>query len=296
MDLHHRGDPYRDDLVLFQPGKDTGYLTYSDLGTPAIPTVKAFLAAAVAKAQTGTTARIPNEVSIASAPVRTAHTKLGTVAYRAAGSGPPLVLITGYGGTMGGWDRRFVDTLAHRYHIVIVDNAGVGQTQGLPAPLTIDAMASQTSALISALGLQRPDVLGWSMGSMIAQALAILHPHQVRRLVLCASYPGNGTAIRPTQAAIDALNSGNSQQVMADLFAPGQAAALQHLPGLDLELSPRPRGPGRHRDHPGTRGSTVVHQRQPPASRPPRSPPPHSSPTAPPTDSTYSPTPRPSPA
>lgn len=213
------------DLILFRAGKDTGYLVYSDLGTAALVTVKAFLAAAVAKARTGTTARIPGEVSIASAPVRTAHTKLGAVAYRAVGSGPPLVLITGYGGTMESWDRRLVDSLAQRYHVVIFDNAGVGQTQVLPAPLTIDAMASQTSALIAALGLQRPDVLGWSMGSMIAQALAILHPNQVRRLILCASWPGNGTAIRPSQTAIEALNSGNSQQVMSVLFPPDDAAA-----------------------------------------------------------------------
>ena len=213
------------DLILFQAGKDTGYLSYSDLGTPVTATVQAFLAAAVAKAQTGTTARIPGEVSIASAPVRTAHTKLGTIAYRAAGSGPPLVLITGYGGTMESWDRRFVDTLAQRYHVVIFDNAGVGQTQALPTPLTIDAMASQTSALISVLGLHRPGILGWSMGSMIAQALAVRHPSQVRRLILCASYPGDGTATPPTQAAIDALNSGNPPKVMADLFPSGQAAA-----------------------------------------------------------------------
>ena len=213
------------DLVLFETGKDAGYLIYSDLGAPTIATVQAFLAAAVAKAQTGTTARIPDGVSIASAPVRTAHTKLGTVAYRAAGSGPALVLITGYGGTMESWDRLFDDTLAQRYHVVIFDNAGVGQTQAQPTPLTIDAMASQTSALISALGLQRPDVLGWSMGSMIAQALAVLHPDQVRRLVLCASYPGNGTAIRPSQAAIGALNSANPRKVMSVLFPPGQAAA-----------------------------------------------------------------------
>ncbi len=213
------------DLVLFETGKDTGYLTYSDLGTPPIATVQAFLAAAVAKAQTGTTARIPDDASVASAPVSTAHTKLGTVAYRALGSGPPLVLITGYGGTMESWDRLFVDTLAQRYHVVIFDNAGVGHTQALPAPLTIAAMASQTSALISALGLQHPNVLGWSMGSMIAQALAVLHPDQVRRLVLCASYPGNGTAIRPAQAAIAALNSGDPHKVMSLLFPPGQAAA-----------------------------------------------------------------------
>jgi pimeloyl-ACP methyl ester carboxylesterase len=214
-----------DDLVLFEAGQDTGYLSYSDLGRPAFATVQAFLAAAVAKAQTGTTARIPDEVSIASAPVRIAHTKLGAVAYRAAGSGPPLVLITGYGATMESWDRSFVDTLAERYHVVIFDNAGNGQTLAMPAPLSIDAMARQTSALISALGLQRPDVLGWSMGSMIAQALAVLDSHQVRRLVLCASWPGNGAAIRPSQTAISAFNGGNSQRVMSVLFPPGQAAA-----------------------------------------------------------------------
>ena len=60
---------------------------------------------------------------------------------------------------------------------------------------------------------------------MIAQALAVLHPGQVNRLILCASYPGNGTAIRPSQQAINALNSGDQQKVMADLFPAGQTAA-----------------------------------------------------------------------
>lgn len=79
------------------------------------------------------------------------------------------------------------------------DNSGVGRTQQLPAPLTIDAMADQTSALIDTLGLGRPNVLGWSMGGMIAQALAVLHPAQVRRLVLCATFPGT----RDRQAGVD---------------------------------------------------------------------------------------------
>ena len=213
------------DLVLFETGAYTGYLTYADLGAPAVATVQAFVTAAVAKARTGSTAQVPDTVSIASAPVRIAHTRLGAVAYRAVGSGPPLVLITGYSATMESWDRSFVDALAQRYHVVIFDNAGVGQTQALPGPLSIDAMANQTSALIAALGLRQPDVLGWSMGSMIAQALAVLHPDQVRRLVLCASYPGNGTALRPSQQAINALTSGDTQQAMADLFPPGQNAA-----------------------------------------------------------------------
>jgi len=209
------------DLLLFETGTYAGYLTYSDLGTPATATVEAFADAAVTKARTGATTPVPGSVSIASAPVLTAHTTLGAVAYRVVGSGPPLVLIMGYGGTMQTWDRRLVDALAQRYRVVIFDNAGIGGTAALPAPLDIDAMANQTSALISALGLGRPDVLGWSMGSMIAQALAVLHPDQVSRLVLCASYPGNGTAARPPQQAINALNRGD----LAVLFPADQAAA-----------------------------------------------------------------------
>jgi pimeloyl-ACP methyl ester carboxylesterase len=203
----------------------TGYLTYSDLGPPAAATVKAFLGAAVTKAKTGTATPVPGTVSIASAPVQTADTELGTVAYRAVGSGPPLLLITGYAGTMEDWDRRFVDTLAQHYHVVIFDNAGVGRTRALPGPLTIDAMASQTSALITALGIKQPDVLGWSMGSMIAQALAVLHPSQVHRLILCASYPGNGTTVRPPQTAVSALTSSNQQAALDALFPASQTAA-----------------------------------------------------------------------
>jgi pimeloyl-ACP methyl ester carboxylesterase len=212
------------DMVLFQAGPYAGYISYSDLGSPPVSTVRAIADAAAAKARTGTTTRVAAGFSIASAPVRIAHTSMGAVGYRVVGTGPPVVLITGYSGTMESWDRLFVDALAQHYLVVIFDNAGIGRTAAV-RPLSIDAMASQTSALIRALGLGRPDVLGWSMGSMIAQALAVLHPAQVRRLVLCASYPGNGSAVRPGQAAIVALQSGKSSQVMADLFPPGQAAA-----------------------------------------------------------------------
>jgi pimeloyl-ACP methyl ester carboxylesterase len=147
--------------------------------------------------------------SAVSAPVRVARTALGTVGYRIIGSGPPLVMIMGYAGAMEVWDPRFVDALAQHYQVVIFDNAGIGQTQALPAPLTIDAMADQTSALIGALDLGRPEVLGWSMGGMIAQALTVRHPTQVRRLVLCATFPGTGTAVVPSQAAVHALTSSN---------------------------------------------------------------------------------------
>ena len=135
------------------------------------------------------------------------------------------MLITGDGGTMGNWPPGFVAALAEHHHVITFDNGGVGKTAGLPAPLTIDSMADQTSALIDTLGLGRMDVLGWSMGSMIAQALAFRHPNQVRRLVLCASFPGNGTTVQPSRAELDAFESGEPQEVMAALFPADQTAA-----------------------------------------------------------------------
>ena len=163
-------------------------------------------------------AMAPGTALVVSAPVRIAHTRLGAIGYRVVGSGPPLVLIMGYAGTMEGWDPRLVHALALHNRVVMFDNSGVGRTQPLPgertATLTIDAMANQTSALIERLGLGRPDVLGWSMGGMIAQALAVLHPAQVRRLVLCATYPGTGTVV-PSQTAIQTGSLFPANQVNA---------------------------------------------------------------------------------
>ena len=179
-------------------------------------------------------AMAPGTASVVSAPVRTAHTRLGAIGYRVVGSGPPLVLIMGYAWTMEGWDPRLVHALAQHNRVVMFDNSGVGRTQELPAPLTIDAMADQTSALIDTLGLGRPDVLGWSMGGMIAQALAVLHPAQVRRLVLCATFPGTGAAV-PSQAGLRAASDFPANQVKAyDAFR----AAISEYPAVPPASAP----------------------------------------------------------
>jgi pimeloyl-ACP methyl ester carboxylesterase len=140
-----------------------------------------------AKAET-TPTEVPTSVAasrgIASDRVQVIQTADGQVADRQLGKGPPLVLIMGLGGSIDDWEPAFVDALAARYRVIVFKNAGVGRTSPLPPPLTVTAMADPTSAFISALGRGRVDVLGWSMGGMIAQALTLLHPAQVDRLVL----------------------------------------------------------------------------------------------------------------
>jgi pimeloyl-ACP methyl ester carboxylesterase len=166
--------------------------------------------------------------SVLTAPIRVVRTSTGTVAYRELGSGPALLLITGAGASMDYWPPGFVDALAAHHKVVVFDNAGVGRTSAVSAPalLSITAMASQTSALISALRLHRPAVLGWSMGGMIAQALAVSHPAQVGRLILAATAVGTGKAV-PLPSYTAAVFGLSPAKQSAVLFPKNQAAAAR---------------------------------------------------------------------
>jgi pimeloyl-ACP methyl ester carboxylesterase len=165
-------------------------------------------------------------VDVASAPVLVAKTTAGPVGYREVGDGTPLVLIMGFDGTMDDWSPSFVDALAANHRVIVFDNAGVGKTAPI-SDLSIEAMAGQTSALLSALGLAHPAVLGWSMGGMIAQALAVLHPSQVSRLVLAATQAGTGKAVPPPAAAAAAVNNPSPSVELSVLFPASAGAAAQ---------------------------------------------------------------------
>jgi pimeloyl-ACP methyl ester carboxylesterase len=133
----------------------------------------------------------------------------------------------GLGGSMDDWQPAFVASLATHHKVVMFDNAGVGETAPLRSPLTITQMANQTSTLISTLRLGRVAVLGWSMGGMIAQALAVLHPTQVTKLVLAATQPGTGHALPIPPAAASAAASSNPAEVLSVLFPPGDGDATR---------------------------------------------------------------------
>ena len=164
---------------------------------------------------------------ILAAPTLIAKTHDGDVGYREVGKGSPILLIMGFGGSMDYWPPSFVDALAARHTVVVFDNAGIGETAALPSPLSVSAMAGQASALIEALHFGRTAVLGWSLGGMIAQALAATHPDQVSRLVLAATQAGTGASRPIPPAAAAALASSNLATVLSVLFPPDQATAAQ---------------------------------------------------------------------
>ncbi len=182
-----------------------------------------------------TTSRAPLErpEAVIDEATKVADTEEGAVGYREVGTGSPILLIMGLGGSMDDWQPSFVATLATGHKVVMFDSSGVGETAPLASPLTITEMADETSALISTLRLGPVAVLGWSMGGMIAQALTVLHPAQVSKLVLAATQPGTGNAVPIPPAAAAAAASSSPSRVLSVLFPPGDAtAARSYVAGI----------------------------------------------------------------
>lgn len=111
-----------------------------------------------------------------------------TMSCRVLGSGQPLLLIMGYGSTMNLWEPQLLDRLAERFRVIVFDNRGIGGTEKGAQPFSIGRFAEDSAALLHSLGVGQAHVLGWSMGSLIAQELALRHPSLVDRLVLHAAH------------------------------------------------------------------------------------------------------------
>jgi pimeloyl-ACP methyl ester carboxylesterase len=110
-------------------------------------------------------------------------------AYRDVGEGGlPLVLLQHFRGNLDNWDPALVDALAADRRVVTFDNVGVGGTTG-STPSTVEAMAHDSIAFIEAMGFQRVDLLGFSIGSFVAQEIALIRPDLLRRVVLASAAP-----------------------------------------------------------------------------------------------------------
>jgi pimeloyl-ACP methyl ester carboxylesterase len=117
-------------------------------------------------------------------------------AYRRFGDGsaPPLLFLQHFTGTLDNWDPAVTDPLARGREVILFDNAGVGRSTG-SVPTTIAGMAQHAFAFLEALKLTSCDVLGFSLGGMIAQQMALDRPTIFRRMVLVATAPRGGEDI-----------------------------------------------------------------------------------------------------
>jgi pimeloyl-ACP methyl ester carboxylesterase len=110
-------------------------------------------------------------------------------AYRDIGAGDvPLVLVQHFRGNLDNWDPALMDALAADRRVVAFDNVGVAATTGT-TPNTVEAMAHDAIAFVEAMSFRRVDLLGFSIGSFVAQELALIRPDLLRRVVLASAAP-----------------------------------------------------------------------------------------------------------
>jgi pimeloyl-ACP methyl ester carboxylesterase len=170
-------------------------------------------------------------------PTKTIDTGGARFAYRELGpdSGTPVVFLNHLAGVLDNWDPRVVDGIAASHRVIIFDNQGVGASQGT-TPRSVAAMARDAIAFIRALGYDQVDLLGFSLGGMVAQVIAEQEPQLVRKLILAGTGPAGGPGIDKV-TRITLLDSLKATLTLKDpkeyLFftrtANGKAAARQFV-------------------------------------------------------------------
>ena len=175
-------------------------------------------------------------------------------AYRRLGEGRgrPLLCLQHFTGTLDNWDPAVTDPLAREREVLLFDNAGVGRSSGT-VPTTIPGMATHVAAFLEALGVTQCDVLGYSLGGMIAQQLVQERPAWFRRMILVGTAPRGGEDImhleKPSLARHfqDPRNTGFSilQRIFFTSTEAGQSAGAAFIERLQQRQTDRepPSGP-----------------------------------------------------
>ena len=120
-----------------------------------------------------------------------------TFAYRELGKqngGTPVVFLVHLAAVLDNWDPRIIDGIAAKHHVIAFDNRGIGTSSGSPSN-SMEQMADDAITFIKAMGLQQVDLLGFSMGGMIAQEIVLKEPQRVRKMILAGTGPAGGEGI-----------------------------------------------------------------------------------------------------
>jgi len=143
--------------------------------------------------------------------------------YEVHGEGFPLIMIMGLTGNTNWWDPRWIETLSEKFKIIAFDNRGAGRTDISDREYSIKLFADDTAGLMDALGISRANVLGLSMGGMIAQELVLNYPEKVKKLVLCATHCGGAKSVQASEEVLGILTAdkrGMSAEEVARMTIP----------------------------------------------------------------------------
>ncbi|MCB1541438.1 MAG: alpha/beta fold hydrolase [Rhodoblastus sp.] len=117
------------------------------------------------------------------------------IAFRVFGAGPPLMLVMGYRLSSSAWPQDFLAALSRRFTVIVFDNRGTGLSDKPVDGYALSNMAADACGLLDHLGIERANVLGYSMGGAIAQHFALDFPDRLSALALCATLCGGTKSV-----------------------------------------------------------------------------------------------------
>jgi len=138
----------------------------------------------------------------------------------------PLVLLQHFRGNLDNWDPALIDALASARRVLTFDNAGVGGSSGT-TPDTIEQMARDAIAFLVAMEFNQVDLLGFSIGSFVAQQIALVRPDIIRRLVLASAAPQGAAGMNgwaPEVIGAVGTREGSPQGYLSVFFAPSASS------------------------------------------------------------------------
>jgi len=131
-----------------------------------------------------------NSINMQGIPLKKVHVGDIDVGYKMFGRGDPLILFNGASDSMDAWDPSFLTGISSNHTVIVFDQRGIGNTTVGSKPYTYQQLASDTAGLLDALKIPKVDVMGYSLGSYLAQQLTIMYPNKVNSLVLIGSSCG----------------------------------------------------------------------------------------------------------
>ena len=130
---------------------------------------------------------VTNSLNIQNIPVKKIHVGDIDIAYKTFGKGDPILLISGASSDMNAWKPSTLRNLSLNHTVIVYDSRGVGKTTIGSKPFSVQLLANDTAGLLDALKIQKANVLGYSLGSFVAQQLTVAHPEKVNKLILVAA-------------------------------------------------------------------------------------------------------------
>ena len=165
--------------------------------TNTLPATAASAAEPAAAAQSQMAAGQQSELSWKNVPTQTITAGGVDFTYREMGQhngGTPVVFLVHLAAVLDNWDPRIIDGIAARHHVIAFNNRGIGSSSGSPAN-SMEQMADDAITFIQAKGFQQVDLLGFSLGGMVAQEIVLKQPQLVRKMVLAGTGPAGGEGI-----------------------------------------------------------------------------------------------------